>query len=147
MTLDIFGTSTLDEATRRDLIRKELLNLTTSYSDEADIFAELVQNAVDAITTRPSAAQDDKGELTIVIGRRKNNAHYFYVQDNGVGMDPDIVEKVFIPSFSYGKAQGKSIGYKVLAFLTSWPCPIISPSGPGATARRLSARFDTPTAG
>lgn len=112
MSLDIFGTTSLDEAARRDLIRKELLNLTTSYSDEADIFAELVQNAVDAITMRPVAAQDDKGKLTIVIGRRKNNAHYFYVQDNGVGMDPDIVEKVFIPSFSYGKSQGKSIGYK-----------------------------------
>lgn len=112
MKLDIFGTSSLDEETRRDLIRKELLNLTTSYSDEADIFAELVQNAIDAITTRPPAAQGDVGALTIVIGRRKNNAHYFYVQDNGIGMDLDIVEKVFIPSFSYGKTQGKSIGYK-----------------------------------
>lgn len=112
MSLDIFGTSTLDEATRRDLIRKELLNLTTSYSDEADIFAELVQNAVDAIAMRAPAAQSGKGELTIVIGRRKNNAHYLYVQDNGVGMSPDVVEKVFIPSFSFGKSQGKSIGYK-----------------------------------
>lgn len=112
MSLDIFGTSALDEATRRDLIRKELLNLTTSYSDEADIFAELVQNAVDAITMRPKAAQSEKGLLTVVVGRRKNNAHYLYVQDNGIGMSPDVVQKVFIPSFSFGKSQGKSIGYK-----------------------------------
>lgn len=112
MSLDIFGTSTLDDETRKGLIRKELVNLTTSYSDEADIFSELIQNAIDALQLRPWLDKDKRAKLTIVLGRRKNNAHYVYIQENGVGMDQTVLDKVCIPSFSFGKSQGKSIGYK-----------------------------------
>lgn len=110
MGAEIFGMGSLSEAHQKELIRKHLVNLTTSYSDESDIFTEIIQNAVDAITARGSATEP--GELTIVIGRRKGNAHYLYVQDNGVGMNSQLVDKVFIPGFSSGKRQGQSIGYK-----------------------------------
>lgn len=111
MGAEIFGMSQLDEAHQKELIRKHLENLTTSYSDESDIFTEIIQNAVDAVTSR-STSVTGPGELTIVVGRRKGNAHYLYVQDNGVGMSPQLVDKVFIPGFSSGKRQGRSIGYK-----------------------------------
>ena len=112
MTLDIFGVGNLDEVQQSELIRKHLLNLTTSYSDEADIFTEIVQNAVDAITLGDPQPANEPDLITVVIGRRKNHAHYLYVQDNGVGMSSDLVNKVFIPGFSSGKKPGYSIGYK-----------------------------------
>ena len=40
--IDVFGLRDLDEADRAELIRRHLLNLTTSYSDEADVFTELI---------------------------------------------------------------------------------------------------------
>jgi hypothetical protein len=112
MTIDIFGISTLDEADKKELVRKSLVNLTTSYSDEADVFTEIVQNAVDAIAQRWGISGSESGNLTIVVGRRKNHSHYLYVQDDGVGMSTGVVDKVFIPGFSSGKRQGFSIGYK-----------------------------------
>ena len=112
MSIDIFGVGQLDQDMQRELVRKHLLNLTTSYSDQSDVFTELIQNAIDAISLRDPLKHTDAGNLTIVIGRRKDNAHYLYVQDDGVGMTPELVEKVFIPGFSAGKKPGKSIGYK-----------------------------------
>lgn len=111
MGAEIFGMASLDETHQKELIRKHLVNLTTSYSDESDIFTEIIQNAIDAVTSR-AATTTEQGQLTIVIGRRKTNAHYIYVQDNGVGMQSTLVDKVFIPGFSSGKRQGQSIGYK-----------------------------------
>ncbi|BCW35105.1 hypothetical protein StoSoilA2_11610 [Arthrobacter sp. StoSoilA2] len=110
--MDIFGVGSLDRKYQTELIRKHLLNLTTSYSDESDVFTELIQNAIDAINLRSASQATDRGELTLLIGRRKGHDHYIYVQDNGVGMAPDLVDKVFIPGFSAGKSQGRSIGYK-----------------------------------
>lgn len=112
MGADIFGIGSLDEKYQKELIRKHLVNLTTSYSDESDIFTEIIQNAVDAVMARKPLSPDDERQITIVIGRRRGHAHYLYVQDNGVGMAPNVVDKVFIPGFSSGKRQGRSIGYK-----------------------------------
>lgn len=111
MSLSVFGVGSLDPSDQSELIRKHLHNLTTSYADESDVFTELIQNAVDAIAAT-TPGDDHPGQLTIVIGRRKGNAHYVYVQDNGTGMPESIVEKVFIPGFSSGKKPGVSIGYK-----------------------------------
>ena len=112
VSVDIFGVAALGAEDQLELIRKHLENLITSYSDESDVFTEIIQNAIDAITLRDPLAKNGNGKLTIVVGRRKDNAHYVYVQDDGVGMDSALVDKVFIPGFSAGKKQGKSIGYK-----------------------------------
>ncbi|WP_166790548.1 ATP-binding protein [Cryobacterium tagatosivorans] len=110
--MDIFGIGSLDVEHQRELVRKHLMNLTTSYSDESDVFTEVLQNAIDAIALRDPIANPDGGNLTIVVGRRTDNAHYLYVQDDGVGMSEELVDRVFIPGYSFGKKHGKSIGYK-----------------------------------
>ncbi len=107
------GLAALQDDEQLELIRRDLLNLTTSYADEADIFTELIQNAIDAISLQLSdKANGSGGELLVVIGRRRQNAHYIYVQDNGCGMSEEIVDKVFLPGFSLGKKRGRTIGYK-----------------------------------
>ncbi len=107
------GLAALQDDEKLELIRRDLINLTTSYADDADIFTELIQNAVDAIYVQHSnEANGSEGELVIVVGRRPQNAHYIYVQDNGCGMSDKIVDKVFLPGFSAGKKRGKTIGYK-----------------------------------
>jgi hypothetical protein len=111
MTMSIFGVGSLDPSDQSELIRKHLQNLTTSYADESDVFTELIQNAIDAVNSAPMLGKTPR-RITVVIGRRKDNAHYVYVQDNGVGMPADVVNKVFIPGFSSGKKPGTSIGYK-----------------------------------
>lgn len=110
--IDIFGTGALDDTARRELVRKQLQNLITSYADEADVFTELIQNAIDAIVERQRSEPRYTGLLTICIGRRSNNSHYVYVQDDGVGMAEDVATKVFVPGFSFGKKPGRAIGHK-----------------------------------
>lgn len=112
MTMTIFGVGSLDAAVQSELIRKHLLNLTTSYADESDVFTELIQNAVDAVNSIDPIVETAPQSVTIVVGRRKDNAHYVYVQDTGTGMTAEVVDKVFIPGFSLGKKPGHSIGYK-----------------------------------
>ena len=58
--------------------KRELRNLLTSYADEADVFAEVIQNAWDAV--RSAVAQGlysgtDSPRITIVIGRRSGGDH------------------------------------------------------------------------
>jgi hypothetical protein len=108
----LFGVSQLDEGTQLDLIRKHLKNLTTSYSDESDLFTETIQNAIDAMTVLQMRRKGYVGSLTIVLGRRKGHDHYLYVQDTGVGMNSTDLRKVFIPGYSEGKKSGQTIGHK-----------------------------------
>jgi len=101
----------LDESEQLEIRRKHLENLVTSYSDEADVFTELIQNAIDAIELR-SDEEGFEGELVVVVGRRSNSSHYVYVQDNGVGMASGLLGKIFRPGYSFGKQKGKTVGYK-----------------------------------
>ncbi|WPV65924.1 ATP-binding protein [Chitinophaga sp. LS1] len=109
-----FGIDSINESERKEVARRALNNLLTSYADEADIFTEIVQNAVDAI----KMAADQKlfsshpPELTIVIGRRATGHHYFFVKDNGTGMSKDVAHNLTVPGYSFGKKRGKTIGYK-----------------------------------
>jgi hypothetical protein len=112
MTIDIFGIDSLGSEERTELIRRGLHNLTSSYADEADIFTEIIQNAVDAIEIRLAKEGGNAGSLKVILGRRATEDHYLYVQDNGTGMTQEIVDRVFIPGFSNAKKKGKSIGYK-----------------------------------
>ncbi len=112
MSLSLFGTSELDDDQQQELARSMLKGLISSYADEADIFTELVQNAYDAVIARQQMESDYVGTITVVFGRRTNDDHYIYVQDDGIGMTPKIARKVFIPGYTYGKRKGSTIGYK-----------------------------------
>jgi DhnA family fructose-bisphosphate aldolase class Ia len=74
MSIDIFGLSNVDEGIRKEIIRKELLNLTTSYSDEADIFTEIIQNAIDAIQLRKGIAAKEHAAVTHITSMSRTTA-------------------------------------------------------------------------
>lgn len=111
-----FGLSeTLDADEIREIRKRELSNLLTSYADEADVFSEMIQNGFDAVMLAKAKGQFAEGtapRLDIFIGRRSGDEHYFAVVDNGVGMDPDIASRFSIPGWGLGKERGKTVGHK-----------------------------------
>lgn len=113
---NVFGigeTVTNDEYKK---MRKTNLNgLLNSYGDEADVFTEIIQNAFDTIQTGIQANKytaENPPIIKIFIGRRVNDTPYFAVNDNGIGMEPDMVSKFTIPGYTKLKAKGKTLGYK-----------------------------------
>lgn len=114
--MNLFGLESISEDERKNIAKRSLSNLLTSYADEADIFAEIVQNAFDSVMKahRDGLYVDDqRPKLTIIIGRRISGGHhYFYVADNGTGMSPDVAANLTVPGYSHGKKKGKTVGYK-----------------------------------
>lgn len=113
--MDVFGIDDVELVDRTEVARRNLKNLLTSYADEADVFTESLQNAVDAITSAKAEGMYKDGELpriTVVLGRPIDRQHYIYVADNGVGMSSEVAKRITVPGFSHGKAKGKSVGYK-----------------------------------
>lgn len=114
---DVFGLNdTLTGAEAKDLRKRDLKNLLTSYADEADLFAEIIQNGLDSLLTALNSGRykgsNESPQLHIVIGRRSGDPHYFGVYDNGMGMEPNVVRRFTIPGYSSGKKIGKTVGYK-----------------------------------
>lgn len=114
--MNLFGLESVGDIDRKDIARRQLNNLLTSYADEADVFNEIIQNAYDSVI---KAIQQDLylagksiPRITVVIGRRTEGHHYFLVTDNGVGMSPTVAANLTVPGFSSGKKKGKTVGYK-----------------------------------
>jgi len=121
MNLNLFGLNdaevfSLDE--KKAMAKRKLKNLLTSYADEADVFTEIIQNAMDAITQAIDKGLYKDGEerpkLIVVLGRREGETghHYLYVGDNGIGMSPKTANNISVPDFSFEKVRGQTIGYK-----------------------------------
>lgn len=112
--MNIFGLDSVEVIDRAEVARRNLNNLLTSYADEADVFTESVQNAVDSVLRAQDEGLclDEKPRITVVVGRLSDRHHYLFVADNGVGMSPDVARNITIPGFSHGKQRGKSVGYK-----------------------------------
>jgi len=112
--MNLFGLETFEEVDRREIAKRTLSNLLTSYADEADVFAEIIQNSFDAVTQaiRENLYTAVKPRITVVIGRRSEGPHYLFVVDNGVGMAPEVATNLTVPGFSRGKRKGKTVGYK-----------------------------------
>ncbi|MGN2242344.1 hypothetical protein ACFWZU_02410 [Frateuria sp. GZRR33] len=115
--MDVFGLADATSAEELARLRKrELRNLLTSYADEADVFAEVIQNAWDSLLIANARQLYRPGEvptITVVIGRRAGgDPHYLMVVDNGTGMAPNVARRFTAPGYSAEKALGRSIGYK-----------------------------------
>jgi hypothetical protein len=114
--IDLFGirqTATDEEILT--LRKRELRNLLTSYADEADVFAEVIQNAFDAVCSAQANGLYESGSsprMDIVIGRRSGDPHYILVCDNGIGMSPEVASKFTMPGFTHDKGLGRTVGYK-----------------------------------
>lgn len=109
-----FGIDHIEEIDRLEIARRSLNNLLTSYADEADVFTEIIQNSYDAllIAKEEGLYEKEQPKLRIVLGRRSKGHHYLFVQDNGIGMNGFVAQKLTVPGFSYGKSRGQTIGYK-----------------------------------
>lgn len=114
--IDLFGMDqTASPEELRELRKRELRNLLTSYADEADVFCETIQNAFDAVTTARIQGlyrSSPPPRIDIVIGRRADDPHYLLVCDNGVGMSQEIATRFTVPGFTRAKGLGRTIGYK-----------------------------------
>ena len=66
------------------------------WADEGEmkqVLLNLVINAMDAV-------QDDTGRVRIEAGRSDDGTVHLHVRDNGCGMTPDVLERVFEPFFT-----------------------------------------------
>lgn len=114
LEVNLFGIDDIGELDRKDIARRQLNNLLTSYADEADLFNEVLQNALDAmlLAGERELYQEDNPVLTVILGRRRESYQYLFVGDNGIGMSPSTALSLTVPGFSEGKKKGKTLGYK-----------------------------------
>jgi two-component system nitrogen regulation sensor histidine kinase NtrY len=84
------------------ILENEDIMLTADEKLLEQVMINLVKNSLEALD-RPG------GEIVIRIFRNSGDTLIIQVKDNGTGIEPDILESVFIPSFST-KEQGMGIG-------------------------------------
>ena len=78
----------------------ELLVGDNLYQDPSVFVRELVQNAIDAVRTRremdPHLPAKWKPQINIRSWMDEEGYHWFRIEDNGIGMNREIVEKYFL---------------------------------------------------
>ncbi|MEE0674247.1 MAG: ATP-binding protein [Ruminococcus sp.] len=78
----------------------ELLTGKNLYSDSCVFVRELLQNSIDAILWRgendSSFNAKEHGKITITTWHDGNGQGWFKIEDNGTGMDENIIEKYFL---------------------------------------------------
>jgi Signal transduction histidine kinase regulating C4-dicarboxylate transport system len=67
------------------------------------VLINLVVNAIEAVKEKPNA------KIILSAYRDSNNKTVITVTDNGTGMPPEVIDKIFIPFFST-KKNGSGIG-------------------------------------
>jgi two-component system, NtrC family, nitrogen regulation sensor histidine kinase NtrY len=67
------------------------------------VIINLVLNAIDAVKNK------DNPEVTLIAYNNQNNRTTIEVADNGTGIKPDIIDKIFMPFFT-SKSEGSGIG-------------------------------------
>lgn len=95
------------------LQRRVLKNILDSYHGTYDVFAEVTQNAVDAIDKRRTWNDDfsPKIDVTVDIPNRQ-----FTIIDNGIGISDENWRKILAPHESFQEAEIESRGHKGVGF-------------------------------
>lgn len=98
--------------------KREISNILRSYTGYYDLFAELLQNALDAVEKRAlEASPDYKGVIWIEIDLRNQ---FVRVTDNGCGMDLQQLRQFLKPNYSFKSGtitQGsKGVGATYLGY-------------------------------
>ncbi len=103
-------------------LRREIANILSSYVGWYDPFAELVQNALDAVEARhahETSAGTAANYLPKVIITVNLDDNTLSVTDNGIGLDKDKFEQFLAPNFSF-KTEGtrghKGVGATYIAY-------------------------------
>lgn len=81
----------------------EDLKLTADPDLIDQVVINLILNAIDAVKTTK------KPEVTMVAYNNQNNRTIIEIADNGTGIKPDIIDKIFMPFFT-SKKEGSGIG-------------------------------------
>ncbi len=81
----------------------EELMLTADPDLLDQVLINLVLNAIDAVS------KVDRPEISLIAYNNQNNRTLIEVADNGTGIKPDIVDKIFMPFFT-SKKEGSGIG-------------------------------------
>ena len=85
---------------RQTLVKKQVINLLRSYNGWWDIFAELIQNAMDAVYQQYelTGGHNYDPHINIQIDMRIADSNSIRVSDNGLGMDTDDLQNLFKPN-------------------------------------------------
>jgi hypothetical protein len=78
--------------------KRDILNILRSYTGTLDVFAEAIQNAIDAVDQRSRIEADFEPRIWISIDMRKNLLRFV---DNGVGMSVDEAKYFLRPNVSF----------------------------------------------
>ncbi|MBN2241965.1 MAG: histidine kinase [Acidobacteria bacterium] len=108
-----------------------LPQLVTDGNQLQQVILNIVNNARDAIGSKP-------GEIVVATYRRGNNI-VVSIQDNGSGMPPEVLEKLFVPFFTTkevgkGTGLGLSVSYGIVRNLGG-EIEVDSIAGEGSTFR------------
>lgn len=98
--------------------KREMQNILKSYVGFFDPFAELIQNAMDAVDSRERELKDkSKKHLSILIDLRENSVR---VTDSGIGFNRDQFKTFLCPNISFKDGQltrgRKGVGATYLAY-------------------------------
>jgi len=88
-----------------DQIRHQINQVLLSYNNDWDIFAEVLQNSVDAIRRE----KPTKGHIKLTVDALTNTIE---IEDNGCGIDPKLLPVLLAPFSSDKKNSGSLIGSK-----------------------------------
>ncbi|MCE1245920.1 MAG: HAMP domain-containing histidine kinase [Firmicutes bacterium] len=88
-------------------IENDIPSIRVDQGSIIQIFSSLLQNSIDF-------ADPDKDELIINIsGYETSSRTHLNISDNGLGIKPAIIEKVFNPGFTMGKKTGAGFGLAI----------------------------------
>ncbi|HEV2342193.1 MAG TPA: hypothetical protein VGS15_10390 [Candidatus Acidoferrales bacterium] len=98
--------------------KREMQNILKSYVGFFDPFAELIQNAMDAVDARKRELSDSpKKHLVIAVNLKENS---ITVTDQGIGFKPDQFKTFLCPNISFKDGQltrgRKGVGATYLAY-------------------------------
>lgn len=113
--LNINDTALPDESVILKRAKRSIHSILHSYVGWYDPFAELIQNALDAVEKR--AQKDDfTKKISVIIDEKRNQ---ITVSDNGVGLDESAFYKFLAPHESFkekGERGSKGVGATFLAY-------------------------------
>jgi hypothetical protein len=97
--------------------KREISNILKSYTGYYDVFAELIQNALDAVEKRLHTDDSIQGRVWVNIDLRAQSVE---VTDNGCGMDLQQFRQFLKPNFSFkagpGSRGSKGVGATYLGY-------------------------------
>ena len=107
--MDDFNPLLSADSTADDLLavaRRALQNVAESYHRTYDVFAELLQNAVDAVYQRYDLGDSDyQAQIWVDLDFGKQT---ITVCDNGIGITPEQFRRVLAPNVSFKDFRGES---------------------------------------